>query len=285
MPRTVKGGLIRASTPSNTDLGTIKQVLVDKHISLIEEAGRQGVQALCLQETRCGPRLRTSQDSRWHDTAESIPDGPTTQMTMELAKQHGIVLVVPVYEQGPTGVYYHTAAVIDADGSYLGKYRKTHIPLRSGLYERFSFRSGSLGYPVFETAVANIGIYICYDRHLPEGARALELSSAEIVFNPSAVVAGLPEHLWGLEQPAHAVSNGYFVGVINRVGHEPSWDTGQLQGRSYFANPRGKILAIGSRDRDELITADLNLESIQEVRDLWHYHDRCPDLHNAPVNP
>ncbi|MCY4353206.1 MAG: hypothetical protein OXC09_00220 [Truepera sp.] len=282
MPRIVKGGLVRASTPSDTDLGTIKQARVDKHISLIEEAGRQGVQVLCLQETFCGPYLCTSQDSRWNDTAESIPDGPIAQMMMELAKRHGMVLVVPVYEQELTGAYYHTAAVIDADGSYLGKYRKTQIPLRSGLYERFSFRSGSLGYPVFETAVGNIGIYICHDRHLPEGARALELSSAEIVFNPSAVAAGLPEHLWRPEQPAHAVSNGYFVGVINRVGHEQSWDTSKFHGLSYFVNPGGKIVAVGSRDQDELITADLNLESIQEVRDLWQfYHDRCPELHDG----
>ena len=206
-------------------------------------------------------------------------------MMMELAKQHGMVLVVPVYEQELTGVYYHTAAVIDADRSYLGKYRKTYIPQGSSFYEGRSFRSGSLGHPVFKTAAGNIGICICYDRHLPEGARALELSSAEIIFNPSAVVAGLSELLWRLKQPTHAVANGYFVGVISRVGHEQPRDTGKPHVQSYFVNPREKLAASGSRDQDELITADLDLESIQEVHDLWHYHDRCPDLHDALVNP
>ena len=127
---------------------------------------------------------------------------------------------MPIYEEEITGVYYNTAAVIDADGTYLGKYRKNHIPhVGPGFWEKFYFRPGNLGYPVFETRVGKVGVYICYDRHFPEGARCLGLNGAEIVFNPSATVAGLSEYLWKLEQPAHAVANGYFVGAINRVGH------------------------------------------------------------------
>ena len=113
---------------------------------------------------------------------------------------------------------YNSAAVIDADGTYLGKYRKQHIPQTSGFWEKFFFKPGDGGYPIFETRYAKIGVYICYDRHFPEGARCLGLNGAEIVFNPSATVAGLSQYLWKVEQPAHAVANGYYVGAINRVG-------------------------------------------------------------------
>ncbi|HBQ16060.1 MAG TPA: acyltransferase, partial [Myxococcales bacterium] len=115
----------------------------------------------------------------------------------------------------------NSAAVIDADGSFLGTYRKNHIPHTNGFWEKYFFKPGNYGYPVFETRYATIGVYICYDRHFPEGARLLGLNGAEIVFNPSATVAGLSEYLWKLEQPAHAVANGYFLGAINRVGTEP----------------------------------------------------------------
>jgi len=287
MARIVKGGLIQASNPipGDTDLKKIKKAMIDKHLPMIEEAGRQGVQVLCLQEIFYGPYFCPSQDNKWYDTAEAIPEGETTQMMMELAKKHGMVLIVPIYEQEMTGVYYNTAAVIDADGSYLGKYRKTHIPQVAGFYEKFFFRPGNLGYPVFETAVGQIGVYICYDRHFPEGARVLGLNGAEIVFNPSATVAGLSEYLWKLEQPAHAVANGYFVGAINRVGHEQPWDIGEFYGQSYFVDPRGQFVTTGSRDQDELITAELNLGMIKEVRDLWQfYRDRRPDMYEQLVD-
>ncbi len=140
----------------------------------------------------------------------------------DLAKQTGMVVVAPMYEEDEkaSGIYYNTAAVIDADGTYLGKYRKTHIPHVKGFWEKFYFRPGNLGYPVFETAVGKIGVYICYDRHFPEGARALGLNGAEIVLIPSATSRGLSEYLWRIEQVSHAVANGYFVGTINRVGIE-----------------------------------------------------------------
>ena len=131
-----------------------------------------------------------------------------------------MVMIVPIYEKAMRGVYYNTAAVIDADGTYLGKYRKQHIPQVAGFWEKFFFKPGNGGYPVFKTRYAKVGVYICYDRHFPEGARCLGLNGAEIVFNPSATVAGLSQYLWKLEQPAHAVANGYYVGAINRVGIE-----------------------------------------------------------------
>ena len=159
---------------------------------------------------------------------------------------------------------------------YLGKYRKTHIPhVAPGFWEKFYFRPGNLGYPVFDLGFAKIGVYICYDRHFPEGARCLGLNGAEIVFNPSATVAGLSEYLWKLEQPAHAAANGYFIAAINRVGTEAPWNIGEFYGTSYFCNPRGKIIAEAARDKDEVLTADLNLDEIAEVRRTWQfYRDR-----------
>src|SRR5262249_34705432 len=148
-------------------------------------------------------------------------DGPTTKKMQGLAKKYKMVMVVPIYEEEMPGVYYNTAAVIDADGTYLGKYRKTHIPhCLPGFWEKFYFKPGNLGYPVFKTAYANIGVYICYDRHFPEGGRILGLHGAEIVFIPSATTAGHSDNLWNIEQTAMAIANGYFVGTINRVGRE-----------------------------------------------------------------
>ena len=182
-------------------------------------------------------------------------------------------------------MYYNTAAVLDTDGTYLGKYRKNHIPhLPPGFWEKFYFKPGNCGYPVFTTQLGKIGVYICYDRHFPEGFRELGLNGAEIVFNPSATVAGLSDHLWELEQPAAAVANGYFVGAINRVGREKPWDMGEFYGRSYFCNPRGHIVAQGSRDKDEVIVADLDLDEIREVRETWQFfRDRRPDTYGGLV--
>jgi N-carbamoylputrescine amidase len=178
------------------------------------------------------------------------------------------------------GVYYNTAAVIDADGKYLGKYRKQHIPQTGGFWEKYFFKPGDGGYPVFKTQFATIGVYICYDRHFPEGARALGLNGAEIVYNPSATVASQSQYLWKLEQPAHAVANGYYVGAINRVGTEAPWNIGRFYGTSYFVNPRGQIIAEASEYNDELVVADLDLSQIDEVRKVWQfYRDRRPEAY------
>jgi beta-ureidopropionase len=287
MPRIVKAGLIQATLAGSSGdaLDKIRQANVDKHVKLIEQAAKEGVQILCMQEIFTGPYFCAEQTTRWYDATEKIPDGPTTKLMQELAKKHNMVIVVPLYEIETTGVYYNTAAVIDADGTYLGKYRKNHIPHTApGFWEKFYFKPGNLGYPVFKTKYADIGVYICYDRHFPEGARALGLNGAEIVFNPSATVAGLSEYLWKLEQPAHAVANAYFVGAINRVGTEAPWNIGEFYGQSYFCDPRGKIIAQGSRDKTELITAELDLDQIREVRNIWQfYRDRRPETYEGLV--
>jgi N-carbamoylputrescine amidase len=250
---------------------------------MIHEAGKQGVQILCLQEIFNGPYFCPGQDRRWYDAAEPVP-GPTLDKLVPIARQYQMAMVVPLYEREQAGVYYNTAAILDADGSYLGKYRKTHLPQTAGFWEKYFFRPGNLGYPVFKTRYATIGAYICYDRHFPEGARALGLAGAEIVYNPSATVAGLSQYLWKLEQPAHAVANGYFVGAINRVGTEGPWNIGRFYGSSYFVDPRGQILACASEDKDELVVATLDLDMIEEVRRTWQFfRDRRPDAYGSLV--
>jgi len=287
MPRIVRCGLIQAKNACPTDqpIEKIKQANIETNITFIEQAAAQGAKIICMQEVFTTPYFCAEQNTHWYDSVEKIPDGPTVKLMQEVARKHGMVIIVPIYEEEITGVYYNTAAVIDADGKYLGKYRKNHIPHTApGFWEKFYFKPGNLGYPTFETAYARIGVYICYDRHFPEGARALGLNGAEIVFNPSATVAGLSEYLWELEQPAHAVANGYFVGAINRVGHEQPWDIGEFYGKSYFCSPRGKIIAQASRDNDELVVADLNLDEIREVRNIWQfYRDRRPETYDSLV--
>ncbi len=285
MARVTRAALIQASNDESTDssIEKIKSVMIDKHVALIQEAADKGAQVTCLQEIFYGPYFCAEQDTRWYETAERVPDGPTITLMQDLAKQHSMILVVPVYEVDMTGVYYNTAAVIDENGTYLGKYRKHHIPhCNPGFWEKFYFKPGDLGYPVFETSAGKIGVYICYDRHFPEGARELGLAGAEIVFNPSATVAGLSEYLWKLEQPAHAVANQYYVGAINRVGTEAPWNIGEFYGQSYFCNPRGQIMTEASRDKDEVIIADLDLDVIEEVRNTWQFfRDRRPESYQS----
>ncbi len=284
MSRIVKAGLIQLKNqlPTEASCQEHARAMIEAHIPYIEKAGKQGVQMLCFEEIFTGPYFCPSQDKKWYGLAEAIPDGPTTKLMQEYAKKFNMVIVVPIYEEHMAGVYYNTAAVIDADGKYLGKYRKNHIPQVAGFWEKFFFKPGNLGYPVFQTAYGKVGVYICYDRHFPEGARALGLNGAEIVFNPSATVAGLSQYLWELEQPAHAAANGYFIGAINRVGTEAPWNIGEFYGTSYFANPRGKILVKASPNKDELVVADLNFDEIREVRDLWQfYRDRRPETYTV----
>ncbi|MSP16304.1 MAG: acyltransferase [Myxococcales bacterium] len=286
MARIVKSGLIQCSNPVNDEsrpVAEIQTAMFEKHLPFIHDAGKRGVQILCLQEIFNGPYFCPGQDRRWYDAAEAVP-GPSVELLAPIAAKYQMAIVVPVYEREQAGVYYNTAAVIDADGKYLGKYRKNHIPQTSGFWEKYFFRPGNLGYPVFKTAYATIGVYICYDRHFPEGARLLGLNGAEIVYNPSATVAGLSQYLWKLEQPAHAVANGYHMGCINRVGTEAPWNIGRFYGNSYFVDPRGKILACGSEDGDELVVAELDLDVNEEVRRTWQfYRDRRPDTYEGMV--
>jgi len=286
MPRKIKSGLIQMSIPKSEGDGTIdeiKSAIEAKHYPYIDEAGKKSVQILCLQEIFNTPYFCPGQNAMWYDSAESVP-GPTTERLAAYAKKYSMVIVVPIFEKEQAGFLYNTAAVLDADGKYLGKYRKNHIPHTSGFWEKFFFKPGNLGYPVFDTKYAKVGVYICYDRHFPDGARILGLNGAEIVYNPSATVAGLSQYLWKLEQPAHAVANGYFMGCINRVGEEKPWNLGKFYGTSYFVDPRGQIIAEASEDKDELLIAEFDLDMIDEVRSIWQfYRDRRPETYQRLV--
>jgi len=276
--RKVRAALIQAQANMS------KQDAVDKHIKMIADAAGQGAQVVGLQEIFHGPYFCAEQDPKWYGTAEP-EDGPTVTRMREVAREHGIVLVVPWYEEEQPGVYYNTACVIERDGTVLGKYRKTHIPhVGPCFWEKFYFKPGNLGYPVFDTSVGRVGLIICYDRHFPEVARELGIKGAEIVFNPSATVESLSRYLWELEQPAHAVANGFWMAASNRVGVEAPLNPAKFYGSSYFCSPRGKIVAQASDSEDEVLVADLDLDEIREVRNTWQFfRDRRPETYGELV--
>ena len=226
MPRITRAALIQASNalPDSTDLVAVKQAMIDKHLPLIAQAAEQGAQVCCLQEIFCGPYFCAEQDARWYETAEAVPDGPTITLMRQVAKEHSMILVVPIYEEAMTGVYYNTAAVIDEHGEYLGRYRKHHIPhCAPGFWEKFYFTPGNDGYPVFETSAGRIGVYICYDRHFPEGARALGLAGAEIAIAYTGLRPGekLTEALFEeSESPVPTSRDGILLAVPPGVSHE-----------------------------------------------------------------
>ena len=284
MPGIVRSGLIqsRFEGPPDAPPQKIRKTMLDRYAALIEKAAAQGVQVCCMPELFCGPYFCAEQDTKWFALAEQIPGGAIVRVMQDMARRLKMVLVVPVFEEEAGGIYFNSAAVIDADGKYLGKYRKCHIPqVPPGFWEKFYFTPGNLGYPVFDTRAGKIGIYMAYDRHFPEVARLLGLGGAEIVFNPSATVAGLSQYLWKLEQPAHAVANGYYVGAINRVGIEPLGDN-DFYGQSYFVDPEGQYVGDkGDPFKPELVVRDLDLDKIKQVRDRWaFYRDRRPDAYD-----
>jgi len=280
MPNIVRAAIVQTEWTGDKDS------MIKKNADYAREAAQQGAKVMCFQELFYGPYFCQVQENEHFDYAEPIPDGPTTRLMQDLAKETGMVLVVPIFEMEQEGFYYNTAAVIDADGTYLGKYRKTHIPHVKGFWEKFYFRPGNTGYPVFDTAVGKVGVYICYDRHFPEGWRALGLNGAKIVFHASATSRGLSMYLWNLEQPASAVANEFFVGAINRVGKEPLGDN-DFYGSSYFVDPRGQIIGGSASDTDEeLVIRDLDMDMIEEVRQQWaFYRDRRPDAYGDLVAP
>jgi N-carbamoylputrescine amidase len=261
--------------------------MVDKQAEAIATAAHLGAQIVCLQELFCYPYFCAEQDPRWFELAEPIPDGTTTQLMGELAKHHGVVLIAPLFEQDGPGAYYNSAAVIDADGLYLGTYRKAHIPHAApGFWEKFFFKPGNLGYPVFTTRYGKVGVYLCYDRHFPEGARVMGLGGAEIVFNPSAGIAGPGEGFWKLELPAHAVMNQYFVAGVNRPGWEEPWRIGEFFGTSYICSPKGQILAEAKRAEDDILVHEIDLDEIRAFRTAVPLvRDRRPETYGPVTEP
>ena len=285
MADTVTCALIQTGCPdASGQVGAVKEAMIARHIPMIEEAASRGSNIVCLQELFYAPYFPAGEDRRWLELAEGIP-GETTARMGEVAARLGIVLIAPIVELAD-GKYYNTAVLIGTDGRVAGKYRKMHLPDLDGFREKFYFEPGDLGYPVFETEFARVGIYVCFDRHYPEGARALGLGGAQVVFNPSATVEGLSRHLWDIEQRGHAVANGYFMGALNRVGFEKPWKSGKFYGSSYFCDPSGKVLAKGSDSVDDIVVAGLDLSLIEKFRGLWHFYEgRRPDTYGDLVRP
>ncbi len=279
MPSKVRAALVQ--TPWTGD----KETMTKAHEEYARAAADQGAKVICFQELFYGPYFCQVQDPAFYDYAEAVP-GPTTERFQALAAELGMVMILPMYEKEQPGLLYNTAAVVDADGSYLGKYRKNHLPQVHGFWEKFYFRPGNLGYPVFDTAVGRIGVYICYDRHFPEGWRALGLAGAQIVFNPSATSRGLSSYLWQLEQPAAAVANEFYVGAINRVGIEDLGDN-DFYGTTYFVDPEGRTVGEPASAHDaELVVRDLDMDLLTEVRARWaFYRDRRPESYDALTRP
>jgi beta-ureidopropionase len=278
------GAIIRAALVQSTWTGD-KETMIKAHEEYTREAAAQGAKVICFQELFYGPYFCQVQDPVYFEYAETVP-GPTVERFQALAAELGMVMILPVYEREHAGMLYNTAAVVDADGKLLGKYRKTHLPQVHGFWEKFYFRPGNLGFPVFDTAVGKVGVYICYDRHFPEGWRALGLNGAQLVFNPSATSRGLSSYLWKLEQPAAAVANEYFIGAINRVGIEDLGDD-DFYGTSYFVDPEGSFVGDpADGHKAELVVRDLDLGVLEEVRNRWaFYRDRRPDAYGDLTRP
>ncbi|GGQ02251.1 nitrilase-related carbon-nitrogen hydrolase [Streptomyces roseolilacinus] len=279
MSPTVRAALVQATWTGDTDS------MIAKHEEHAREAARRGARIIGFQEVFNAPYFCQVQDTEHYRWAEPVPDGPTVSRMRDLARETGMVVVAPVFETEGPGFHYNTAAVIDADGTYLGKYRKHHIPQLKGFWEKFYFTPGNLGWPVFDTAVGRVGVYICYDRHFPEGWRQLGLNGAQLVYNPSATHRSLSAHLWQLEQPAAAVANAYYVAAVNRVGREEYGDD-DFYGTSYFVDPSGRIVGDTASDEEELLVRDLDFGLIEDVRKQWaFYRDRRPDAYEGLVRP
>jgi len=276
MSELVRAALVQAAWTGDYDS------MLATNITYAHQAADQGAKVICFQEIFTGPYFCNVQDPQFYDLAEEVPNGPTVTAMKKLAADTGMVTIVPLYERVDEGTFYNTSVVIDAGGEGLGIYRKTHIPQVKGFWEKFYFRPGNLGYPVFDTAVGRIGVYICYDRHFPEGWRELGLKGAKIVFNPSATTRGHSKYLWQLEQPAAAVANQYFVGAINRVGSEDLEDT-DYYGTSYFVDPRGQLVGEAASDvADEVVVRDLDMSEIEAARRHWaFYRDRRPEIYEG----
>jgi N-carbamoylputrescine amidase len=280
--------IVRAAVTQATWTGD-KESMIVKHEGLARAAAADGAQILGFQELFYGPYFGIIQDQKYYSYVETIP-GPTVQRFQALANELELVIVLPIYEVENEGEYYNTAAVIDADGSLLGKYRKHHIPHLPQFWEKFYFRPGNLGYPVFQSAVGRVGVYICYDRHFPEGWRELGLNNAQLVFNPSATKPGLSNRLWEIEQPAAAAANQYFIAANNRIGMESDEfgeEAVEFYGSSYFVDPRGNYVGdIASTGKEEVVIRDLDFDEITRTRNDWQfYRDRRPDSYDKITAP
>jgi N-carbamoylputrescine amidase len=278
----------------NVKIGTVQTTCsadindnILKAVEKIREAAAKGAQIVCLQELFTSLYFCDVEDHENFKLGESIP-GPTTELFQPLAKELGVVIIASLFEKRAQGLYHNTTAVIDADGSYLGKYRKMHIPDDPGYYEKFYFTPGDLGYKIFETKFAKIGVLICWDQWYPEAARITSLMGAEILFYPTAIGWDLDEKdpvinqeqhdAWETIQRSHAVANGLYVVSVNRVGVEANQ---KFWGGSFVANPSGRLLYKGSHDQEEVHVQEIDLDRTEYQRTTWPFlRDRRIDSYS-----
>ena len=284
MPRTVRGALVQATWTGD------KESMIQKHEEHAHEAAKQGAQFILFQELFYGPYFCQVQDAQYYSYTELIPDGPTTKRMQDLAKQTGMVVVAPMYEEDEkaSGIYYNTAAVIDADGTYLGKYRKTHIPHVKGFWEKFYFRPGQPGLPGLRDGRRQDRRLHLLRPPLPRGrARARPQRRGDRAHPDRPRRAACPNTCGGSSRSATRVANGYYVGTINRVGIETDIGDDDFYGQSYFVDPRGQFVGdVGIAHDEELIVRDLDLDRITEVRNTWQfYRDRRPDAYADLTRP
>jgi N-carbamoylputrescine amidase len=264
-----------------------------KAASRIEEAARKGAQVICLPELFRSQYFCQREDVALFDLAEPIP-GPTTEALSVLARAHHVVIIAPLFERRAAGVYHNSAAIIDADGSIAGLYRKMHIPDDPAYYEKFYFTPGDLGFSTVATRVGQVGTLICWDQWYPEGARLTALMGASILFYPTAIgwhprekkLHGATQRdAWKTVQRGHAIANGVYVAAVNRVGHEVPSEGGagiEFWGTSFLADPQGVILAEGSVEREEILMGEVDLARIEDVRRNWPFlRDRRIDAYGG----
>ena len=263
---------------------------LEKAIGFIHDAAKSGAEIVCLPELFRSQYFCQSEDHKYFALAEKIP-GPTTDSLGKLARELKVVIVASLFEKRAAGVYHNTAAIIDADGKFLGKYRKMHIPDDPSFYEKFYFTPGDLGFKNWPTQRGNIGVCICWDQWYPEAARLTALRGAEVIFYPTAIgwhpsekkKYGRAQHsAWETMQRSHAISNGCFVAAVNRVGFEnPAGGDGlEFWGQSFLVAPSGEILAKGSVDREEIIMAEVDWKRVDEHRTHWPFlRDRRIDAY------
>lgn len=280
---TVHVGLIQSSCTSNPNEN------LKKTLAAAERAAQQGAQILCTQELFRSQYFCQSEDHQFFELAESVP-GPTTLAFQKLAKRRQVVVIASIFERRAPGVYHNSAAIIDADGSLLGLYRKMHIPDDPLFYEKFYFTPGDLGFRSWETRYAKIGVLICWDQWYPEAARLTALQGAEILFYPTAIgwhpsekaQHGARQHdAWETVQRGHAIANGCYLAVPNRIGHEKlSGDGIEFWGQSFIAGTSGEIIARATADHEEVLVAALDLSQVNTTRTHWPFlRDRRIDAY------
>lgn len=293
-----------ASSSSVVSVGLTQMACVEdprenraRQARLLEAAAKGGARVLCTQELFASQYFCQAEDHRFFSLAESIP-GPSTELFSKIARKHGVVIVASLFEKRASGLYHNTAAVIDADGSLMGIYRKMHIPDDPLYYEKFYFTPGDTGFRSWRTRHATIGVLICWDQWFPEGARLTAMGGAEILFYPTAIgwhpkekkEYGVAQHdSWETIQRSHAIANGCYVCVPNRIGHElvrgadgkpVSPDGIQFWGQSFVASPNGQVVRRASVEKEEVVIVDCDLSKVEFARTHWPFlRDRRIDAY------